>query len=170
MAENQNTSTYDNPFWLQILGDQMRFIWCALIPRETDLAEQAEHFITLFDTLYAQSTEYLPDIALERFLDTAYNVTQQSRTFCLVILRRQICGDACINMSPGFLNQMANEAEEYLRTLDLTIKKRPDLMHPIHYHAFMAYQLLYQCRHHKRVSGSVRKGSASVMPPVYAQI
>lgn len=135
MAENQNASnTYDNSFWLQILGDQMRFILSALMPREPDLAEQAEHFITLFDTLYAQSTEYLPDIALERFLDTAYNVAQQSRTFCLAILRRQICGDACINMAPGFLNQMANEAEEYLRTLDLTIKKRQSLMHPIHYH------------------------------------
>ena len=134
MTENQNICTYDNPFWLQILGDQMRFISGALIPRETDLAEQAEHFITLYDTLYAQSTEHLPDIALERFLDTAYNVTQQGRTFCLAILRRQICGDACINMSPGFLNQMANEAEEFLRTLDLTIKKRQSLMHPIHHH------------------------------------
>lgn len=134
MSDNQHASTTDNPFWLQILGDQMRFISNELIPRETDLAEQAEHFITLFDTLYVQSTEYLPDIALERFLDTAYNVTQQSRTFCLAILRRQICGDACINISPGFLNQMANEAEEYLRILDLTIKKRHNLMHPIHYH------------------------------------
>jgi hypothetical protein len=134
MAENQNTSNYDNPFWLQILGDQMRFISCALMPRETNLVQQAEHFITLFDTLYAQSTEYLPEIALERFLDTAYNVTQQARTFCLTILRRQISGDACINLSPGFLNQMANEAEEYLRILDLTMKKRQNLMHPIHYH------------------------------------
>ncbi len=134
MAENQNTSNYDNPFWLQILGDQMRFVSYALMPRETDLTEQAEHFIMLFDTLYAQSTEYLPDVALERFLDTAFNVAQQCRSFCLAILRRQISGESCINLSPGFLNQMANETEEYLRILDLTIKKRQNLMHPIHYH------------------------------------
>lgn len=134
MVENQLLHTYDNPFWLQILGDQMRFVQNTLLSRETDHAQQAQHFITLFDTLYAQSTDYLPDIALERFLETAYNSAQQARTFTLVVLRRQLCGEACINMAPGFLNQMANESEEYLRILDLAIKNSESRMHPIHYH------------------------------------
>lgn len=131
----ENTAiTYEDPFWLQILGDHMRFILNALTARETEHAQQAEHYITLFDTLFAQSREYLPEIAQERFLDTTYNSAQQARMFVLGLLRRQLMGEYCINIAPGFLNQMANEAEEYLRILDHAGKGVDSLMHPIHYH------------------------------------
>lgn len=133
MPEN-TAKTYEDPFWLQILGDHMRFVLSALPGRETEHIQQAEHYITLFDTLFAQSREYLPEIAQERFLDTTYNSVQQVRMFALGLLRRQLLGECCINMAPGFLNQMANEAEEYLRILDHSIKGTNSLMHPIHYH------------------------------------
>jgi hypothetical protein len=133
MPENTSVN-YEDPFWLQILGDHMRFILIALPARETEHAQQAEHYITLFDTLFAQSKEYLPEIAQERFLDTTYNSVQQARMFVLSLLRRQLMGDYVINIAPGFLNQMANETEEYLRILDHAIKGTDSLMHPIHYH------------------------------------
>ncbi len=130
----ENTNKYEDPFWLQILGDHMRFILNALPAREKEHAQQAEHYITLFDTLFAQSGEYLPEIAQERFLETTYNSAQQARMFALGLLRRQLLGEYCINMSPGFLNQMVNETEEYLRILDHASKGTDSLMHPIHYH------------------------------------
>lgn len=133
MPENV-VNAYEDPFWLQILGDHMRFILSALPARETEHAQQAEHYITLFDTLSAQSREYLPEIAQERFLDTTYNSAQQARMFVLSLLRRQLMGEFCINMTPGFLNQMANESEEYLRILDHAKNGSDSLMHPIHYH------------------------------------
>lgn len=134
MPENTVVNLYENPFWLQLMGDHMRFIQNSLFARETEHAQQADHYITLFDTLLAQSKEYLPEIAQQRFLETAYNSMQQARVFILSILRRQLLGEFCINIAPGYINQMANEAEEYLRILNHAIKNTDSLMHPIHYH------------------------------------
>lgn len=127
-------NTNEHAFWLQLLGDHMRFVQRSLSYSESEYALQAGHYVTLFDTLYAQSVDYLPEIAQKRFWDTAYNAAQQERTFLLSLLRRMLQGDLCINLAPGFLNQMANEAEEYLRILDHIKKNTDSRMHPIHYH------------------------------------
>jgi len=134
MAENTKPSSFENQFWLQVMGDHMRFIHNALPPREDEFAQQAEHFITLFDTLHAQSAEYLPDIAAKRFFKTAFDSVQQARAFSLSILHRQISSGCPVNAAPAYINQMVSEAEEYLRILSLREAGGKNNMHPVHHH------------------------------------
>ncbi len=134
MTENTKPFSFESQFWLKVMGDHMRFINHALPPREEERAQQSEHFITLFDTLHAQSSEYLPDIAADRFFKTAFDSVQQARAYALSLLRAQISGGCRINISPAYMNQMVSEAEEYLRILSLHEAGGKNNMHPIHHH------------------------------------
>ena len=132
--DKKDTFSCENQFWLQIMGDHARILLGSLQPKESEWIQQAGHFVTLFDTLAAQSTEYLPTAAKERFVETVSNSVQQIRTFLLQILRRLIKGSPCVNYTPAILNSMVNESEEYLRVLQQLVQHGEDNMHPIHYH------------------------------------
>ena len=47
----EKTARFEHSFWLQILGDDSRFIYEALAPVQKEEIEKASKFIQVFDTL-----------------------------------------------------------------------------------------------------------------------
>lgn len=122
----------DNQFWLQIMGDNARFILFALSHMETNEIETAQAFVSLFDSLLVSARDNLTGDQLQQLNQEAFHATQDFRKFILKVLRRQINQPNIIYLHPAPLNSMVNETEEYLNILTAYMQnKKPDLT-PIH--------------------------------------
>lgn len=111
----ENLYRYDlateNEFWLRLFRDHSQFIMETLIPREVTLITQAQQFMNLFDALLAQNADgkLTPEEAMQ--------ATCQFRNFKQGIANRQLIGEAVINLPPGAIQEMLDEADEYLTIL-----------------------------------------------------
>ncbi|MFS0574643.1 DUF2935 domain-containing protein [Sporosarcina sp. 179-K 3D1 HS] len=121
-------------FWLQILGDHGRFIHDSLAPSETTFIEQAESFISQFDSLLVDSKQNMDHRALLVLLQKARAASEMIRTFKLTILREQLVGKIKISLPPTFINHMVNEVEEAIRLFShLEKEEMPPHVHPLHH-------------------------------------
>lgn len=125
---------FEHRFWLQILGDHTRFIINALPCTEVSLVKKTEYFKCLFDKLLNIARNDLQERNLNQLTKSAYNATQELKSFKLYLLSKKIAGKITFNMSPTFLNHMLNELEEYLHVLNCYFNNRTFLTGPIHYH------------------------------------
>lgn len=101
-----------------------------LVPKETALIAQAQQFFQVFDQLL-QRANAGRDITQE----AAHAVTQ-FRAFKLCVIDMQLAGGVPINLPPGALNEMVDEADEYLRIVCVMASPNPmnEAAYLIHQH------------------------------------
>lgn len=65
----------------------------------------------------------------------AYQQANEIRKFKLELIKEHLIGHISIHLTPGFINHMVNEVEEYIRVLEyLTTGKVPPISHEVHHH------------------------------------
>lgn len=118
----------ENQFWLRIFRDHSQFMLETLVPRETVLISQTERFYQVFNHLLQQADE---DIREE-----AAQAVMQFRSFQLNLIDMQLAGQIPVNLPPGALNEMVDEADEYLRILNVLPMPAPmnDAAYLLHQH------------------------------------
>jgi hypothetical protein len=124
----------EHRFWLQIMGDHARFIFFSLAPTESEYILTAQNFILQFDQLLEETHKELPDTELENLNRKAYETTYRFREFKVELLSMSLTSDLKSHLSPSFYNDMLNELDEYLFTLNALINGQIPLFHPLHYH------------------------------------
>ena len=110
----KEVTLFEHNFWLQVLGDDSRFIFNSLSPKETYFIKQASRFINLFDDLLQESRKTISDEILHKLNYKAYSAAMEIRELKLTILSKQIEDKIDINLSPTFINHMIKELEEYI--------------------------------------------------------
>lgn len=131
----EESSLYEQRFWLQIMGDHARFIFGSLPLKELEEAKQAQFFIGLFDHLLGQARLPLSVTGLKQLNHLSYQYVQQFRVFKLHMLREHLAGHLESGLSPTFFNHMLNELDEYMRVLSALIAGHvPPPVNPIHHH------------------------------------
>lgn len=131
MASFEQTAKFEHGFWLQVIGDHARFIHDSLAPKEKELIEQAQYFITTFDTLLGK----VENSDLITLSEQAEQEATKLREFKLEIIRRHLVGKITIHLGPTFINHMVNELEEYLLLLGyLKNGQVPPVFHELHHH------------------------------------
>lgn len=103
---------FEHRFWLQILGDHLRFIEATLAAKELKLLEDTKRLKAQFDSLLSAVRE-------EQSLSAAdiLRAVLRLKDFKQQILALQLTGKVDINLPPTFVNHMLNELEEYQRML-----------------------------------------------------
>ena len=119
----QEEALFELHFWLQILGDHGRFIHDSLAPSETEKIKTARYFITQFDQLLATSRGSLNEGALLDLLRKSLAISEEIRSFKLVLIKEHLVGKIKISLPPTFINHMVNEVEEAIR-LFAVLRKR----------------------------------------------
>lgn len=127
-------TTFENQFWLQVLGDHSRFILNGLSPKEGDRIKQAEMFINLFDNLLRKSTQNLSDEDIKILNNDIYMAVMKLRAFKLDIISNQINGNISICLPCYLINHMVNELDEYLLILNALSKQNFSNARPIYLH------------------------------------
>ena len=102
---------FENRFWLQILGDHMRFLSKSLKHDEDELLGRVSNLKDQLDTLLKEARK--GSVRTDRILP----VVEEVKKLKLDILQRQINGEIKINLPPTFLNHMVNELEGYEKIL-----------------------------------------------------
>ena len=127
-------TSFENRFWLQIMGDHSRFIFFSLPPTEATYILTAQEFILLFDQLLEQSQEKLSPDSSNALNLRAYEAVYRFREFKIELLSMALRTDLQSHLSPSIYNDMLNELEEYLFILNSLQNSQLPLMHPLHYH------------------------------------
>ena len=105
---------FENRFWLQILGDHVRFFEMTLAPKEIQLLQEAQRLKVVLDTLLNEARrkrENSPSV--ETILRTVGEVKELKKT----ILARLLVGEVDINLPPTFINHSLNELQMYEKIL-----------------------------------------------------
>ncbi|WP_017728128.1 DUF2935 domain-containing protein [Halalkalibacterium ligniniphilum] len=131
----EESALFEHRFWLQVLGDHMRFIHTTLAPTEVNQIKEVTTFIISLDTLLSESRESLSGQQLLQLTEKAHEQAKTVRSYKLSVIKKQLFGEIQIGLSPTFLNHMVNEVEEYLRILPfLENEQLPPKNHPLHHH------------------------------------
>lgn len=120
----------ENQFWLRVFRDHSQFILETLVPRETALISQAQKYYQIFDQLLQKACTGAD------LREDAGQAVMQFRCFKLGIIDLQLAGQVPINLPPGAINEMLDEADEYLRLLGVLPKPGPvnEAAYLIHQH------------------------------------
>lgn len=130
----EQAALYEHRFWLQILGDHARFIRDSLAPTEVEEIERAATFIQVYDRLLLTAREPLGKAALQELNQMAYRHTLELRNFKLHLLRRHLCGEIMIHLTPTFINHMVNELDEYIRVIAYLQAEKIPVFDVVHHH------------------------------------
>jgi len=130
----EQSALYEHRFWLQVLGDHARFIRDSLAPAEAEEIHRADNFVQVFDHLLQVAREPLGMAALRDLNQMAYRHVMELRHFKLHLLRRHLCGEIAIHLTPTFINHMVNELDEYLRVLSYLQAERIPIFDAVHHH------------------------------------
>ena len=102
---------FEHRFWLQILGDHLRFIKMTLAVKEVQLLQETERLIPILDFLLEQVRKNQNPLAE---INQAVAAVKNLKA---TILQRQLVGTVDINLPPTVINHTLNELEEYERIL-----------------------------------------------------
>ena len=127
-------SIFEHRFWLQIMGDHARFLFYSLAPTEESHIQKANEFISIYDKLLEQSRKQLSPTEIKELDRMAYEITYQFRDFKLKLLAQSLTADVKLHLPPTFINDMLNELDEYILTINTLVNGQIPLFHPIHYH------------------------------------
>lgn len=131
---NNETILMEHRFWLQIMGDHSRFIFFSLAPNEIEYLQRAQDFIISYDQLLEHSRKQLVSQELDALNRRAYQLTYQFREYKLLLLALSLSSDIKVHLPSSFFNDMLNELDEYLYTLNVLMNGQPSLLHTLHYH------------------------------------
>ena len=102
---------FENRFWLQILGDHMRFIEEKTKHTETEILGRVSNLKEELDTLLKEARK--GSVRSDRILP----VVDEVKKLKLDILHRHINGEIKIGLPPTFINHMISELEAYEKIL-----------------------------------------------------
>lgn len=102
---------FEHKFWLQILGDHLRFIKMTLAAKEVQLLQETERLIPVLDSLLEQARRNQNPLA------QINQAVAEVKNLKLTILQRHLVGAVDINLPPTFINHMQNELQDYERIL-----------------------------------------------------
>lgn len=102
---------FEHKFWLQILGDHLRFIKMTLVTKEVQLLQETERLIPVLDSLLEQARRNQNPLA------QINQAVAEVKNLKLTILQRHLVGAVDINLPPTFISHMLNELEDYQRIL-----------------------------------------------------
>lgn len=120
-------NSFENRFWLQIFGDQMRFLLIGLSPEETQEVDVLRRKIPEMDALLERMHQKPAAQEIHTVNREAFEAVQDYRKYVLHILTRQLTGKINIVALPSFTNHIVNDTEAYLRILNAYIKgKEPE--------------------------------------------
>ncbi|RYD05970.1 hypothetical protein N752_06915 [Desulforamulus aquiferis] len=161
MTNFEQVALFEQRFWLQIMGDHVRFIFDTLAPSETEEIRKAQYFITTFDQLLHQARQPLGSQQIIALSQQAQQQTQELRVFKLDLIRQHLVGDIVIGLPPTFINHMVNELDEYLRVLGFLVAGQiPPIQHPVQLHLTW---LLDAAGHASAIAGDVDMVEKKVM-------
>lgn len=122
-----NDINFENRFWLQILGDHMRFLATTLAPVEKEFLTQVLRFQQEADRLLRIQNADIIELL---------NLATSVRELKLDILNQHLVGKIKINLPPTFINHMLNELEQYIKIL-LAYQETGQVLieHPIAHHS-----------------------------------
>ena len=109
--------TFEHKFWLQIIGDHLRFILTSLDPREILMIESTTQLIEIADQLLDSARENQEITAKAKQLVLTVSKLKKE------ILLRHIKNNIRISLPPTFINHMLNEIEEYDKILNGQVTK-----------------------------------------------
>lgn len=105
---------FENRFWLQILGDHVRFFEMTLASKETQLIQETQRLKLVLDTLLNEARrERANSPKIETILRTVEEVKELKKTILAGLLE----GKVDINLPPTFINHMLNEIQMYEKIL-----------------------------------------------------
>ncbi len=102
---------FENRFWLQILGDHVRFIEMSLAVKEIEMLKRSLILKEDLDELLMEARAR--NVTVSNILP----VVEALKEFKLDILNQQISGQIEISLPPTFLNHSLNELEKYEKIL-----------------------------------------------------
>ena len=102
---------FENRFWLQILGDHLRFIEGSLHVKEAELLGRVKRLKETLDELLKEARS--KSVRPEKILP----VVEEVKKLKLDILHRHINGEIKIGLPPTFINHMINELESFEKIL-----------------------------------------------------
>jgi len=111
-AINANDKNFEDLFWLQVLGDHMRFILAKLAVKEEELIKTTKQ-------LKQTSDDLLNAVRASTAVSVGSKIAlcQEIGKLKLEIQRRQLIGDIEFGLPPTFISHMINELEEYVHIL-----------------------------------------------------
>lgn len=130
----EDAVSFEQRFWLQIMGDHARFIFFSLAPSETEEIAKAQSFISSYDNLLNKARQRMSVTDSSELLQQASQETEKLKAFKLHLLSLTLDSKLKIGLSSTFFNHMLNELEEYATVLDILKKGQVPSFHLIHYH------------------------------------
>jgi hypothetical protein len=118
MAELTYSNTYENQFWLQIIGDYARLLIQAFSPDQKGEIQQARDYINLFDNLLSRARQNPTADQLAQLNRDAYTATKNIQNFFLQMLSLQVRSGSPIFIKPTIISNAVTFTEEYLYLLD----------------------------------------------------
>jgi hypothetical protein len=106
---------FEHRFWLQVLGDHLRFIENTLSSNEIKNLEMAKSLKQKADNLLQLVKQ---QSQLSNQLNDIINLVNDIKQFKLLILNLILTDKIKIGLTPTFINHMINELEEYQMILD----------------------------------------------------
>lgn len=102
---------FENRFWLQILGDHLRFFEKTLASTEKEFLNRTLNLKTRFDNALENARKPL------NVTNEALSLSLELRQLKADILKQHLVGKVSISLPPTFINHMLNEIDEYIRLL-----------------------------------------------------
>lgn len=124
MANLTYSNTYENRFWLQIIGDYARLLVQAFSPDQRGEIQRARDFITQFDNLLARARQNLTADQLAQLNREAYTATQNIQKFFLEMLSLLVRSGYPIFLKPAVINSAVTFTGEYLNLLNSFINNK----------------------------------------------
>lgn len=106
--------SFEHRFWLQIIGDNLRFIEDSLSSKEKQILENINNLRDKLDE-YLQISRQQPQHII---LDNIINIVNDIKRLEILILNRQLKDDIKIGLTPTSISNMINELEEYQMIID----------------------------------------------------
>lgn len=102
---------FEHQFWLQILGDHMRFIIGTTSTQEADIVQRATSLRDEMDSLL-ETARSGTDVT-----EDAVPIVTRIRQLKLDIIQAHLTSGIKIGLPPTFINHMINELDEYMNIL-----------------------------------------------------
>lgn len=126
-----NPIVSDNRFWLLVMRDNAKLILIALSYPQSNEKTSAAAFISLFDGLLSKARKDLSEDQLNQLNRDAQQAAWDFRRLILQILHQQLTGNLLIFLSSTVLNNMVNQAEEYIYILTNYMNNKKSDISPV---------------------------------------
>jgi hypothetical protein len=135
MAQFNYSNSFENKFWLQIMGDNAIIVRDHLISPGAE-KKKADQFFSVFEDLLVRARQDQGTGSLTQLNRDALTATQEFRSLLLEILKRQVTQGVTVLLNIEFLNIMVSMTNIYLFLLKAFISNNEPEFVPINQDIF----------------------------------